>query len=80
MPNNGKTQHQKLDELLGITTDIRIKQGVFEERLNNAKEQRTEMKEEIDKLENRKKVQTVWDGINSFAILLWVILKDKLPL
>ena len=66
--SNGKTQHQKLDTLLKITTDIRIKQGVFEERLDNAKEDIKEMKDDIKENAKHKRLSNFWDSINSLAI------------
>ena len=78
--NNGKTQHDKLDKVLEITTDIRIKLGVIEERQNNAKDDRIEMKNDIDNLQKRKRLQTWWDGANSTAIVLYALFRGKLPL
>ena len=65
---NGPTQHEKLDKLLEITTGIRIKQGVMEERINNAKEDRREMKKNIKANSKMKRISNLWDGILSVAI------------
>ena len=75
---NGQTQHEKLDKLLEITTGIRIKQGVIEERVNRAKEERTEMKEDIKTNSKMKRISNVWDGFNSFLIGLSIyFMKNK---
>ena len=68
MNNDGKTQHQKLDKVIEITTDIRIRLGVIEERQSNAKTERKEMKDNIKDNTKLKRVSHLWDGVNSFLI------------
>ena len=75
--SNDQTQHQKLDKLLEITTVIRIKQGKVEVRLDNAKEERAEMKEDIKDNAKMKRISNAWDGINSFLIGLGTYLGMK---
>lgn len=68
MPNNGKTLHQKLDEVIEITTVIRIEQGRVGVRLDNAKEERREMKIDIKENAKTKRISNIWDGVNSLLI------------
>lgn len=68
--SNAKTQHQKLDEVLEITTDIRIRLGIIEERQNNAKEERAEMKEDIKDNAKIRKISNLWDGINTLGVIV----------
>ena len=75
---NGQTQHEKLDKLLEITTVIRIEQGKVEVRLDNAKDERAEMKEDIKDNSKMKRISNVWDGFNSFLIGLGIyLMKNK---
>ena len=68
---NGKTQHEKLDDLLEITTDIRIEQGKMEVQVGT-------LKEEQDKLRNWS---NEFDGIIAFGtvVVLYIQSKVKLP-
>lgn len=49
MQNNGKTQHQKLDDLLGIVTKIRVELGIFGERLDNTRDDLKDAKIDYEK-------------------------------
>ena len=68
--SNGKTQHQKLDELLDKVTDIRIEQGKVGVRLDNAKDERIQMKKDIKENAKNKRLSNIWDSVNTLAIAL----------
>lgn len=75
MSNDKPTLHQKLDKVLEITTVIRIEQAKVGVRLDNAKDERKEMKENIKENARMKRISNIWDGINttiSVAIAGWI--------
>jgi len=75
--SNGKTQHEKLDKLLEITTVIRIEQGKVEVHLGNAKEERIEMKKNIKENSRMKRISNLWDGVLTLAIGIGTYLGTK---
>ncbi len=75
MTNDRQTQHQKLDKITDVVTEIRIEQGKVGVHLDNAEKERTEMKKNIEKNAKMKRISNIWDGINttvSVAIASWI--------
>ena len=65
---NGPTQHEKLDKITDVVTDVRIELGKIGVHLDNAEKERTEMKDDIKDNSKMKRISNLWDGINSLAI------------
>ncbi len=66
--SNEQTQHQKLDKLLESVQKIEITVARFDERINRAKDERAEMKEDIEENAKMKRISNIWDGILSLLI------------
>ena len=66
--SNDQTQHQKLDKLLESVQKIEITVARFDERINRAKDERAEMKEDIEENAKMKRISNIWDGILSLLI------------
>lgn len=77
MSHGKTTQHQKLDALLVSVQKIEITVARFDERINRAKDERAEMKEDIKENAKLKKISYLWDGFNSFMIGLGTYLGMK---
>ncbi len=75
--SHDRTLHQKMDDVIEITTEIRIKQGVMEERVDRAKEERAEMKEDIKENSKMKRISNLWDGVNSIAFGIYAYFTTK---
>ena len=75
--SNDQTQHQKLDKLLVSVHKIEVTVARYDERINRAKEERAEMKEDIKENSKMKRLSNAWDGVNSFLIGLGTYLGMK---
>ena len=75
--SNDQTQHQKLDKLLVSVHKIEVTVARYDERINRAKEERAEMKEDIKDNAKMKRISNAWDGVNSFLIGLGTYLGMK---